>query len=251
MTVLATNWDELTAISTAALALLTLMLAIAAVIAAVLAKRGIDADLEATDAAQLVGQRQIEASYRPLLMDLPLEMGSDSSRKDLTAAPRIDITLPGGRTASVNPRRVYINLDDPVLMHVPLRNVGNGLAVIQQDEISIGGPVIDGMYPALASHVRIPPGETTRILAMPWTSPSEVANHPGVWPRIPSTDPPSEGANWHQRTEPPRVLTLRVPYTDFIDGQASVVVVDLEQVNDGEEWSIGSVTHVPPENKSP
>jgi hypothetical protein len=78
----ATDWNEVTAIATGALAVLTFLLVIAAILAARYAKSDIETQLktsaedlratrEATQTAQAMAQRQIEASHRPLLIDVP------------------------------------------------------------------------------------------------------------------------------------------------------------------------------------
>lgn len=76
--------DEVTALATLGLAVLTFLLVIAAMIAAALTKRSIDVQLkaaaedlqatrEATRVAQSAAERQIEASHRPLLIEVAPE----------------------------------------------------------------------------------------------------------------------------------------------------------------------------------
>ncbi len=176
--VAATNWNEVTAIATAALALLTFILAIAAIIAAYFAKRGIDADLEtsaedlratreATEAAQTMAQRQIETSYRPLLIDVAPDGPVDPSDDLLPSysTKRIRVEFSDGHTAEVNPRRIYVYLTGAlVYVAVPLRNVGQGLAVIDPQRISANCKRLDEMVNCTVQRQRVSPGESTRIV---------------------------------------------------------------------------------------
>lgn len=104
---------------------------------------------------------------------------------------------------------------------IPLRNVGNGLAVIVPELIMVVGPRIGEMV-AEVQHVRVPPGETTRIICAPRLSQLEVADYP--WP-----------------------LEVRIPYSDFIGGQAAVAIVQLEQLFAETEGILRNVTQDPPD----
>lgn len=236
----ATDWNEVTAIATAALALLTFVLAIAAIVAAVLAKRDIDTQLrtsaedlratrEATQAAQTMAQRQIDASHRPLLIDVapfgPVD--SNDALVQSYTTPRTRLEFPGGHTDDVDPRQAYVYLSGPrVNIAVPLRNVGQGLAIIDPALISVWGQRIGEMERAVVARERVPPGETTRILCTPRLAPLEVATYP-----------------W--------VLTVRVPYCDFMGGQATIAVVYLEQQFAETEWLLREVEQVPPDDAAP
>ena len=106
----AIDWGEVTALATAALVF-------AAALAALYAKRDIDAHLqtsaedlhatrEATKAAQEAAQRQLRASYRPLLIDLPAYGPIDENDEALEGTRtqrkgRCDWTLPAAMKAIV------------------------------------------------------------------------------------------------------------------------------------------------------
>jgi hypothetical protein len=232
----AVDWNEVTAIATAALALLTFILAGAAIHAARYAKRDIDTQLEtsaadlratreATVAAQEMAQRQLEASYRPLLIDVAPDSGAEVGEEVMLSLgePVIHLSFPGGHTGEVAPYNAYVGLSGPrVNVAVPLRNVGNGLAVISPLSIRLlGQRVLEqrrGEQVADVRRPRVPPGETTRILCAPQISHAEMAEYP-----------------W--------ILTLRVPYFDFAGGQGSVAIVHLAQPFQDGPWSLLSVTH--------
>lgn len=228
------DWNEVTAIATAALAFLTFVLAIAAIIAAYYAKRGIDAELrtsaddlrvtrEATEAAQTMAQRQIETSYRPLLIDVA-PTGPVSSNDDLLGSygvPRIRLSFPGGHNDDIDPRKIYVHLTGPwVSIAVPLRNVGQGLAVIDSRQIAAHGQRLGEMAGCEVQHQRVPPGETTRIICSPRLAQGQAATYP-----------------W--------VLSVTVPYCDFSGGQAAVAIVNVEQRGSGEDWCLRDVEHAP------
>jgi hypothetical protein len=231
----ATDWNEVTAISTAALALLTFMLVIAAIIAAVLAKRDIDTQLQtsaqdlratrdATRAAQTMAQRQIQESYRPLLIEVSPTgpVPTDDPLLSAYSAPKVRLDFPGGHIDDVDPRQVYVHLSGPrVNIAVPLRNVGNGLAVIAPNLIMVLGQRVGEMSEFAVQRQRVPPGETTRILCAPRLTFPGQADYP-----------------W--------ALTIRVQYTDFVGGQASVVTVHLEQRFAEDPWLLRDVEHEPP-----
>lgn len=109
------NWNEVTALATVALVL-------AATAAAIYAKRDIETQLQtsaealkatrdATLAAQEMAQRQIESSYRPLLIDVPPDgiIQYDPLAMKITPAgegPRIHAEFPGGHGANFDPRKI-------------------------------------------------------------------------------------------------------------------------------------------------
>jgi hypothetical protein len=107
-----------------------------------------------------------------------------------------------------------------ICVAVPLRNVGNGLAVIDSTGIRVIGDGLDREVLGREVHrERVPPGETTRILC----------TH-GVMPSAERQD-----------------LQLLVPYRDFADEQPTVADVRLERVQE-DQWRVRSVTPVAPEN---
>jgi hypothetical protein len=230
--VAATDWNEVTAIATALLAVLTFLLVIAALFAARYARRDIEAQLQtsaedlkatrdATEAAQAAVQRQIEASRLPLLIDVTETTSVDS---DLDPRKLVALSFPGGHEVEEwDWRRVYVGYPARcVCVAVPLRNVGSGLAVIDVKGIRVIGDGLDREILGREVHrERVPPGETTRILC----------TH-GVVPSAERRD-----------------LHLLVPYRDFADEQPTVADVRLERVQ-GDQWRVRSVMPVAPENIS-
>jgi hypothetical protein len=231
-----TDWNEVTGLASGALALLTFALVIAATVAARYAKRDIETQLatsaedlratrEATAASQEMAQRQLESSYRPLLIDVAGEGPVDPADAVLPSAagPLMILDFAGGHSATTDPREIYVGLSGPrINVAVPLRNVGNGLAVLNPVGVRLlGQRVLDqrtGEHVADIERPRVPPGETTRILCAPQITPTEFATHP-----------------W--------ILTLRVPYFDFAGGQGQVAVVHLTQPFQDDPWKLLSVTH--------
>jgi hypothetical protein len=225
----ATDWSKVTAEATVVLAAITAVLAVAAIAAAVLARRGLKtaaedlkATHEATEAGQAMAQRQIEASYRPLLIDVA-PSGPVDNNDDLLAsysAPRIRLDFPGGHTDDIDPRHIYVHLTGPWMsVAVPLRNVGQGLAVIDPQHITAHGQRVGEMASCEVQRKRVPPGEATRVVCTPRLDHGQVAAYP-----------------W--------ILSLRVPYCDFAGGQAAVVLVQLEQRNVEDEWRLRDVEQI-------
>jgi hypothetical protein len=123
------NWNEVTAIATGVLALGLIPTAIgiwvtykaatddlhatqdAAEAAQQASRDELQATREATQTAQVMAQCQIEASYRPLLIDVvpsgpisvidPLMIGSPR---------RIKVEFPGGHSGAFDPRQIYVAL---------------------------------------------------------------------------------------------------------------------------------------------
>lgn len=141
----AINWTEVTALATVALVIATVLLVGAAVLAAFYAKRDIAAhlttskdEIKETNASV---QRQIEASYRPLLIDVTRTTSKDS---DLDPDNRPTLEFPRSPEVTIDWREVYVDyLPDHVRLAVPLRNVGVGVAVMLPDEVLVvtRGPV--------------------------------------------------------------------------------------------------------------
>ncbi len=226
----AIDWSEVTALATIALVL-------AASAAALYAKRDIEAHLstsaedlhatrEATKAAQGAAQRQLQASYRPLLIEALPDGPPDESDRALVAGPnrgRVQLRFPGGHEDFADPRVVYVALSGPrINVAVPLRNVGNGLAVIHPMQVQLLGQRMlsqrVGEFLTVVERPRVPPGETTRILHAPTISPTEMADYP-----------------W--------VLTLRVPYWDFAAEEGWVALIYLEQAFRDDPWSLRWIKH--------
>jgi hypothetical protein len=222
------DWSEVTAIATAALALLTFVLAGAAIIAARYARQAIAADLktarEATEAAQRMTRLQIESTHRPLLIDVT-ETTSKPSDLDPSATP--SLKFPGGNEVVHDWRQVYLAAASVYWLDVavPLRNVGTGPAVIEKDGIRVFGGGVEAEEVDSAVHrERVPPGETTRILC--------ACRFPASR-SIPDTVPDT--------------VRMVVPYCDFSGAQATIANVLIERVEE-EHWQVTSVTPVAPEN---
>jgi hypothetical protein len=207
MWVAATDWEAVTAIATAALAFLTFVLAGAAIVAALFAKRAIDADREAAREA-----------HRPLLLDVA---ETTSAESDLDPGPTATLSFSGVHTVEWDWRLVYVGLADGLLyVAVPLRNVGNGPAVIAVDGIRVVDDGVDRLPAAAEVHrERVAPGETTRVLCSYRST----------------------------REESLRSLTLMVPYRDFTGDQKTAASVELERVRD-DHWRINAITPVESRN---
>jgi hypothetical protein len=222
------DWGEVTALATVGLVF-------AASAAAVYAKRDIAAHLrtsaddlhatrEATRAAQEAAQRQLQESHRPLLIEVPPHGPPDENDR-LVAQNRVRLSFPGGHEAEADPRGVHVALSGPrINVAVPLRNVGNGLAVIHPAQVQLLGqrtvkqPL--GEWLTVVERPRVPPGESTRILHAPTINPTEIAEYP-----------------W--------TLTMRVPYWDFAGELGSVAIIYLEQAYRDEPWSLLWIRHEP------
>ncbi len=221
--------DEVTALATLGLAVLTLLLVIAAVIAAALTKRSIDVQLkaaaqdleatrESTRTAQTAAQQQLEAEHRPLLIDVA-RYGAHPHDLNSTAR-KIPIDFPGGPTIIMDPRAVYIGeKGGRIFIAVPLRNVGRGLATIDPNAVTAHGPRVGRRLTCEVQRERVPVGESTRI----------VCTYESV-----------------AQAEPPELWTYHVwvPYRDFAERQSIVAAVRIEgQQND---WQVRGVKQVQP-----
>ena len=225
-----TDWTEVTAWATIALATVTFLLVVAAVFAAWYARRDIQTHLEtsaaelsanqeATRSAQATAQQQIEASYRPLLIDVS-EYTSKPSDLDPLGEVELHFTGGPGHDARIDWRKVYVAfIDSPprVCVAVPLRNVGAGPAIIEPHGIQVvGEDILPQRLGCNVHRERVPPHETTRILCV------------------------------HDREldASPASLDLRVPYADFAAGQHTFADVRLERLAE-ERWRVQSIRTVP------
>jgi hypothetical protein len=230
------NWNEFAAIATGALAVFAAIAARYARLAARYAKRDIEVQLEAshdaleaareaTETAQAmaqrqieVSQRQLEASYRPLLIDVvPTGPISPNDPTLIASQGRINVEFPGGHSEAFDPRQIYIGLSaGRINLAVPLRNVGNGVAVILPALIWVGGQRVGAMEGCNVQSKLVPPGETTRVVCAPRLTQLEMAAYP-----------------W--------VVILHVPYQDFAGGQLTIARVMLEQRFKETEWVLHAV----------
>ncbi|HEX4114361.1 MAG TPA: hypothetical protein VHY18_00625 [Solirubrobacteraceae bacterium] len=236
---------ELTAYSTLAVAVFTLLLVAAATTAAVFAKKAIDTELktsseelqairEAALLAQAATERQLEASRRPLLIDVApygpvyTDMGAIQRQRNdgSLTSPVVRIRFPAAPQAdAADPRRIYVRQTDSRLyVMVPLRNAGNGLAILDSDEIQAVGAAIGQPMDCEIQRERVPAGETTRILCT-----HEIA-----------VDEQRANIDFYE---------LAVPYRDFAGGQLTVALVRLERMQGG-DWQLRDVQQTKLENLS-
>jgi hypothetical protein len=230
------DWSEFTAIATGVLALGLIPTAIGIWItykaatddlhatqqAAEAAQRAshdeLEATREATQTARTMAQRQLEASYRPLLIGVVPTGPVSRNDPVLVAAPtQMEIEFPGGHSDTIDSRRTYVALSGGrINIAVPLRNVGNGLAVVFPALITVVGQRIGSMEGTSVQSKLVPPGETTRVVCAPRLTQLEAASYP-----------------W--------VVILTVPYQDFADGQQTIARVFLEQRYKESEWVLKDI----------
>lgn len=227
-------WSKWTAIGSLALTCVTLGLLVPTVIGVWVANKAAKDDLRATrEATQITreaAERQIEAAHLPLLIDLALDAPIPP---DISVNRRERINLEAGRTEPMGPPfyAFQFNKDDEVMrvdprwivvamrpsrlqIMLPLRNVGTGLAVIEQD-VTVTGDGVGRILGGTFSRYRVPPNETTRLICE-----AELQKQPAKGP-----------------------YEIRVRYGDYIGRQATVARVRLDRVIDGdtEKWQIGNV----------
>ena len=166
-----------------------------------------------------MAQRQLEASYRPLLIDV-VPTGPVSSNDPVLAVatqPLIHVEFPGGHSDRFDPRQIYVALSGGRMnIAVPLRNVGNGLAVVFPALITAGGQRIGAMEGSSVQSKLVPPGDTRRVVCAPRLTQLEAATYP-----------------W--------VVILKVPYQDFADGQQTIARVFLEQRYKEGDWVLSGI----------
>ncbi|MHB1468654.1 MAG: hypothetical protein ACYCU0_01255 [Solirubrobacteraceae bacterium] len=231
--------------ATLALAVVTGVLASATVAVAVISVRGIrsarkdvtrqiDAMRTATGEQLTAARDELDASHRPLLIEVfpdgPIyaDMGARDN-PNISRAPGRDVekTIPvrfdGTNPREADPRLVFVEFErSTFFISAPLRNVGRGLAVIVESEITVDGDAVYGLKaPPSATRVRVPDRETTRVNIV-------AQHHSGV-----AIGP---GDRW----------TLTVPYTDFAGRQRTIARLVLE--HDGgsspHQWRAVDVKHV-------
>jgi hypothetical protein len=230
------DWSEFTAIATGVLALGLIPTAIgiwitykaatddlhatqrAAELALMASREELQAMREATQTAQEMAQRQLESSYRPLLIDVVPTGPVSQNDPVLVAAPTLmEIEFPGGHSDTIDSRQTYVALSGGrINIAVPLRNVGNGLAVVLPALITVVGQRIGGMEGSSIQSKLVPPGETTRVVCAPRLTQLEAASYP-----------------W--------VVILTVPYQDFADGQQTIARVFLEQRYKEGVWVLSGI----------
>ena len=145
-------------------------------------------------------RRHLGAGHRPVLVDVvptapvPADMGAEED----PAGPTIETSLPGMRPQRIDPRRPFVTFEgQKIYLSIPLRNAGDGLAVIDGGGVALSGPSVGELAYRAVQRDRIPVGETTRIdlIAAPQLDPAEQA-----------------GITWQ----------LTVPYSDSAGAQRTV-----------------------------
>jgi hypothetical protein len=180
------------------------------------------AAMRETTADQVAAARdELDAAHRPLFIEVfptgPIyaDMGARDN-PDISPAPgrriaqTIRLSFPGASAEEIDPRFVSVRLQAATAyISVPLRNVGRGLAAIDESGITIEGKAL-GEFKAspAARRVRVPLGETTRInLIVQFQMGGEKISADDRW-------------------------LLRVPYTDFAGRQRIVAAIRLGYVGD-------------------
>lgn len=156
------GWEALVAIGTLALAFVTLALALSTRALA----RGTSREVEHTGKLVLQAQEQVAiareqtriaqmtlgAQIRPVLIDAPLDL--DTEETVVYPGRSEPITLPAGGV------HVFGD-DDRVMISLPVRNAGVGLAMVRGVSLLVGEPI-----PSLTTEIRpanVAPGERSRI----------------------------------------------------------------------------------------
>lgn len=123
---------------------------------------------------------------------------------------------------NVDAHRVYVHIEGGwAFIGLPLRNVGRGLATINEDDVRLFGGGLGHLEECEVLRERVPPQESSRILC---TSHYDHASQVGF----------------------PHSLQLLVPYRDFAGGQLTVAVFELAQHSEGEPWALRAVKQAAP-----
>jgi hypothetical protein len=231
----ATDWNEVTALATCGLVVGVAVALWGVWAARDAAQKDLIATREAAAAAERATRLQVEASYRPLLIDVPrfgpitpdmesfpdTEGGEGPSPLERSEMPnRINVQIGPRLWVKCDPREPYVELEDePACVSVPLRNVGWGLAVVDE-AVRVG--VADQIYAVFVDRPRVPPGETTRVTVL--FTPA-------------------------YRADEATGFTLTVPYADFVGRQVTEAAVSLLEEESG-VWRVESVDHVHPDDGS-
>ncbi len=137
-------------------------------------------------------------------------MGARPATQDVQHREASDVVISVSHTNAtqdIDPRRIWVNQQgDVVLISIPLRNVGQGLALVHEREMHLLGTAIKAPIKRYAKPPRVPAGETTRV---------------NVTCRVDT-----------QRLllallEGIRDWRMEIPYTDFVGGQPTRAVVSL------------------------
>jgi hypothetical protein len=163
-----------------------------------------------------LAQRQIEATYRPLLIDVSrwglidpsmgVEPGTGTpaswQREGTQHLIKVKHRL---QVHEIDPRRVWVDVQgDDLLLSIPLRNVGQGVALIDASKIEATGSGLEAIRARRARPERLPAGETGRVNITFQVDPDYI-----------STLAVTGVGKWQ----------VIVPYTDFVGGQGTQAIV--------------------------
>jgi hypothetical protein len=213
------NWDEVTALSTAALALGVPFATLGVFLAYRSSLRDVTATREAMYAAHDDSERQLAAAYQPLLVEVlrhgPIYDDMQSSPNDdprsTSGMPTTIVVELDNAAHAIDPRAVrVVEANGVASISLPLRNVGRGLALIVAEGISVDAA--DNLRTLALDRPRVPPGETTRITC-------------SVRLRTDRSYP---------------TYTVYVPYRGLASSQFLVAEVRLEPA--GQEWRVANIT---------
>jgi hypothetical protein len=174
-------------------------------------REGVQVAREQAQAAQRHAQTvqdQVEAARRPLLIDVT-ENATGPSDLDPDQFVELDFGV-GPPVTGVDWRRAFVDCSEShIRVALPLRNVGAGVAVIEEAGSELDGraeerALLDGEPKRMAIHrERVAPGETTRILC--------------VGERVGDDD-----------SYRPTSLEVGVRYGDYLGGQRTLARVSLK-----------------------
>lgn len=129
-------------------------------------------------------RRKLGAGHRPVLADVPVTapVPADMGAEEGPAGPTVETSLPGIRPQRIDPRRPFVAVEgQKIYLSVPLRNVGQGLAVLDRSRVALAGPLIGELeYRALHGE-HVPAGETTRIDVIAARAPDPAEEREITW----------------------------------------------------------------------
>jgi hypothetical protein len=130
----------------------------------------------------------------------------------------ITLDLPGDEPVEIDPRSGFVRLArGSAFVSVPLRNVGRGLAVIDEAGVSSRGHTLGSMQKAVVRRVRLPVAETARITVR------------AVY-RLVAEQRLTTDDRW----------VILVPYTDFAERHRTVVAFSIACPPEGPDGTCAS-----------
>ena len=140
--------------------------------------------------------RKLSAGHRPVLVDVPVTapVPADMGAEDGPAGPTIDTSLPGIRPQRIDPRHPFVAFEgQKIFLSVPLRNVGEGPAVLDGGRVALTGPLIGELEYRALQRENVAVGETTRIDVIAAQAPGPVEERDILWElMVPYSDPDGE-----------------------------------------------------------